>query len=73
MKKNFVHLDRWWRRRAGSYGSIQDYWNYKEEIMTCDVILYKEDRVIVPQSLRWEMFDCIHLSHFGIENCRRFF
>ena len=47
------------------------YWNYRDEISTSEGILFKGEKVIVPNSMRIEMLKCIHSSHLGIEKCKR--
>ena len=47
------------------------YWNYRDEISTSEGILFKGEKVIVPNSMRTEMLKCIHSSHLDIEKCKR--
>ena len=37
----------------------------------CDDLLLRNDKLIVPSSLREEMLSQIHSSHLGIEKCKR--
>ena len=37
----------------------------------CDDLLLKNDKLIVPSSLREEMLSQIHSSHLVIEKCKR--
>ena len=46
------------------------YWNYRDEISTSEDILFKGEKVIVPNSMRIEMLKCIHSSHLGTEKCK---
>ena len=48
-----------------------EYWNIKEEISVCYDLLLRNDKLIVPSSLREEMLSQIHSSHLGIEKCKR--
>ena len=47
------------------------YWTFREEIGLLNGILYKGQKVIIPQSMRKEMLKKIHSSHLGIESCTR--
>ena len=50
---------------------IKEYYNYKEELSVVDDILLKQDRIIVPISLRGEVMKNLHASHLGIEKSLR--
>ena len=44
---------------------IAEYWTYRDEIGAYNGVLYKGDRVIIPNALRKEMLKRIHASHQG--------
>lgn len=46
---------------------IQDYWNYREELTLYNGVLFKNQRIIIPQVLRSEVIARLHSSHQGIE------
>ena len=50
---------------------FRQYWPFRDEITTQDGILYKGQTVIIPTSMRCEMFEAIHYSHLGIAACLR--
>ena len=50
---------------------IHQYWPFRDEITTQDGILYKDQTVIIPTSMRREMLEAIHYSHLGIASCLR--
>ena len=50
---------------------IQDYWNYREELTLYNGVLFKNQRIIIPQALRSEVIARLHSSHQGIEACLR--
>ena len=50
---------------------IREYWNYKEELIVQDGVLYKGMKVIVPASLRSQMIAKAHSSHLGPDACVR--
>lgn len=41
------------------------YYNFKE------IIIFKDDEIVVPKSLIPKMVRNIHPGHFGIQNCLR--
>ena len=52
-------------------GNVREYWNYRDEISSVDGLLFKAQKLIVPQSVRKEMLDHIHESHQGIAKCKQ--
>ena len=50
---------------------LRPYWDFKEQISIYDNILFKGEKVIVPQSLKPEMLAAIHQSHLGAEACKK--
>lgn len=64
-------LNGWPEKKSQAAKETQAYWNFREEISVVYGILFKGERLIVPAAMRMEMLQCIHESHFGIENCRR--
>ena len=51
--------------------SVASYWDFKEYICVSDDLLFKGDRLIVPESMRAEMLKAIHQGHFGSEACKK--
>ena len=50
---------------------IRAYFHIRDEISIQDGVLFKGERVIIPQALRGEMKMAIHACHSGIEGCLR--
>ena len=50
---------------------IRHYWNFREEIHETVGILFKGNKIIVPESLRQEMLSKIHESHLGVEKSKK--
>ena len=46
------------------------YWNVKHDISETGGLLFKEDKLIIPTSMRKDMLKLIHESHLGIEKCK---
>ena len=51
--------------------TIQDYRNYREELTLYNGVLFKNQRIIIPQALRSEVVVRLHSSHQGIDACLR--
>lgn len=49
---------------------IKHFWNFKHEIYEIDGIVFKNQSIIIPTSLRNEMLNIIHDGHLGIEKCK---
>ena len=67
--KNTV-ISGWPESKSQVDPELREYWNIKGEISVCDDLLLRQDRLIVPSSLREEMLCQIHSSHLGIEKCK---
>jgi len=48
---------------------IREYWNYRAEISLRNGILFKCQRIIIPQAIRPESIARSPASHLGIESC----
>ena len=47
------------------------YYTHRSDIRLCEGIILKNERIIVPTTLRAEMKSLIHQGHLGIENCKK--
>ena len=45
---------------------VRPYFTFKEEISSVDGIIFKGQRLIVPQSLRYKTLQVLHRSHMGV-------
>ena len=62
-------LDGWPADKSILPLSLTPYFSFKDELTVQDGLIFKGDRVLVPQSLRKEMMQAIHATHSGIEGC----
>ncbi|KAF0747865.1 Uncharacterized protein FWK35_00020961 [Aphis craccivora] len=69
MLKEYV-IKGWPEKREQLNEENRKYWDSKELITVHDGVLYKSNRIIVPESLRNEMLKKIHFNHMGIEKCK---
>ena len=64
-----VILHGWPNTKQEVPNEAQPYWNFRDEINEIEGILFKEEKIIVPASLRSEMLERIHEVHLGIQKC----
>ena len=50
---------------------LQHYWDFKEELAVHDDVIFKNDKVIIPTSLRPFMLKAVHQPHLGITASKR--
>ena len=66
-----VVLNGWPANKAELPRNVHEYWCHRDEIATIDGLLFKAQKLIVPQSMRKEMLALIHESHEGIVKCKQ--
>ena len=62
--------DGWPSLKANVPLSIVHYWNVRDEIHEAEGLLFLGQKLIIPQSLRRDIFRRIHESHLGMEKCK---
>lgn len=50
--------------------NVLEYWNIKDELSVGDGIILRNNRVVIPRSLRKDMLTKIHSGHLGVAKCR---
>lgn len=50
---------------------LRDFFNYRDELVLENSVLFKGLRMYVPQCLREEVLNRIHSSHIGVQGCLR--
>ena len=45
----------------------QPYWTFRNELVSHEGLLFKQDRVIIPSTLRQEILQRLHVAHRGLE------
>ena len=61
----------WPETKSQTPANIQIYWNVRDELSEVKGVLLKNDRIIVPSSMRKEMLQRIHQGHMWIEKSKR--
>ena len=64
-----IVLQGWPEHKTKVSPLARPYWDCKHEISTEDGILFKGDKIIIPEIMRNEMLTLIHSSHLGTEKC----
>ncbi|XP_054864601.1 uncharacterized protein K02A2.6-like [Amphiprion ocellaris] len=52
-------------------GECQPYYNIRAELSVVNGLLLRQNRVVIPNSLREDMLKRLHEGHLGIEKCKR--
>lgn len=47
--------------------SILEFWNHRDELSYQNGIVFKGQKLVIPQSLRQSMIEAMHVGHFGVE------
>ena len=50
---------------------LTPYWTYRDELTIENGIIYRGERIVIPQTLRPDMKKKIHAGHAGINSCLR--
>ncbi|XP_059044987.1 uncharacterized protein K02A2.6-like [Achroia grisella] len=50
--------------------SLRDYCTFKEELFVYDDLIFKNNCVVIPMSMRQNMLEQLHYNHLGIEKCK---
>ena len=49
---------------------LQPYWNYREELSIEDSLIFKSNRIVIPQSLQGDILSKLHAGHQGTEKTK---
>ena len=49
---------------------LKPYWSYRDELAVIDDMVLKGRCIIIPNSLKQQVLDQLHINHMGIENMR---
>lgn len=51
--------------------NVRDYWKVHEELHVIDGILFRNNQVVIPTTIREEMLRRIHEGHLGVDKCQQ--
>ena len=60
----------WPQSRQDTHPSIRQYWPLRDELFEAEGLVFKDERVIVPSTMRQDMLNKLHESHLGMEKCK---
>ena len=66
-----IILKGWPNQKDGIPMEALPYFNYRDELTIQDGIIYRGDRIVVPNALRQDMNNRVHAGHLGINSCFR--
>ena len=49
---------------------ITSYWNYRDEVVCLDGLMFKGLKLIISEAYRKEMLELVHETHSGTVKCR---
>ena len=64
-------LNGWPEHRAEVDQSIRSYFDYRDEMSVHDGVILRGERIVIPQTLRSEVKNSVHVGHMGINSCLR--
>ena len=63
-------INGWPDNKSNVPSELRPYYSLRSEITVVNGLLFKNDRIIVPTSMRKEMKERIHEGHLGQEKCK---
>ncbi len=63
-------LSGWPESKTQLLEDTKPYWNFREQLDVIDGLVYKEQKLVIPPSMRNYALECIHTSHMGIVKCK---
>jgi len=64
-------LSGWPSNKGDVSDCLRPYFDFRDELVTQDELVFKGSLVIIPAALRKEMMASVHATHIGIEGCIR--
>ena len=68
--KKFIHQG-WPDTRERLPTTISPYFVYREELSIYDGLIFKGERLLIPEGMRKEIKEQLHRSHIGTNGCLR--
>ncbi|CAK1598860.1 unnamed protein product [Parnassius mnemosyne] len=63
--------DGWPHDKCNVIENLKKYWSLKNELYVVDDVIFRDNVVLVPRSLRTDMLKIVHEGHLGIDRCKR--
>lgn len=62
--------DGWPREKNELSEKLKPYWLHREELVSLNDVLFKGNKIVVPEKIRSQMLDVIHYNHLGVTKCQ---
>ena len=49
---------------------LREYWKVRHNLCDADNLIFLNNRIVIPSSMRQEILKCIHEGHMGIDKCK---
>ena len=50
--------------------SLREFWKIRQNLCYADSLIFLNNRIVIPSTMRQEILKCIHERHMGIEKCK---
>jgi len=60
-----------WPEKSSVPPPALPYYNFRDEMAVTDGLVFRGERLVIPQSMRQQIKKDIHIGHGGIEGCLR--
>ena len=61
----------WPESRHEVPASVHAYFSMRDELAVSDELIFRGERVVIPEGMRKLTKECLHRSHFGVESVLR--
>ena len=69
MSKNII-ITGWPTTKDQLYMNIRPYQSYKDNLAVIDGVVIKDRCIIIPERLKQQVMDQLHVNHIGIKNTK---
>ena len=69
MSKNII-TTHWLSTKDELHIDVRPYWSYRDDLAVIDSMVMKGRCIIIPQELKQQVLDQLHLNHMGIEKTK---
>ena len=66
VKKSYIIISGWPDIKLHQY--TRPYWSFKDDMAVIDSVVMKGRCIIIPEALKQQALDQLHVNHMGIEN-----
>ena len=64
-------LQGWPENKAEVHEYLLPYYDFRDELVSQDDLIFKGDQIVIPAEMRKEMIASVHTTHIGIEGSIR--